>query len=105
LNELCATSEAKKSLWDWYVIFKRDIWLRPVFALYTNLDVRQLLYARSKRNEKFLPNGGTMINARGSWVSRMGKAIKQEGKELGKKTSMAFRTRNSEEDSENRLGA
>jgi len=35
-----------------------------------------------------------MTNARGSWVSRMGKAIKQEGKELGKKTSMAFRTRN-----------
>jgi len=43
-----------------------------------------------------------MINARGSWVSRMGKAVKREGKELGKKTSMAFRTRNSGEDLDNK---
>jgi len=41
-----------------------------------------------------------MINARGSWASRMGKALKQEGRQLGKKTSMAFRTRNSGEDLE-----
>ena len=62
--------------------------------------MRQLLYARSTKNEKFLPDGGTMINARGSWASRMGKALKQEGRQLGKKTSMAFRTRNSGEDLE-----
>jgi len=31
-----------------------------------------------------------MVNERGSWVSRMGKAIKDEGKEIGKRTSMAL---------------
>ncbi|KAG9244908.1 hypothetical protein BJ878DRAFT_43239 [Calycina marina] len=73
LEELSVTKEAKKGLWEW-----------------------QLLYARNQKNEKYLPEGGTMVNSRGTWVGRLGKAIKQEGKELSKKTSMAFRTRTGE---------
>lgn len=51
---------------------------------------RQLHFARTSKNEKLLPDGGKMVNERGSWVSRMGKAIKDEGKEIGKRTSMAL---------------
>jgi hypothetical protein len=54
------------------------------------IDIRQLLYARNKKNEKLLPEGGKLETPKSTWVSRMGKAIKEESKDLGKRTSMAF---------------
>ena len=52
LEALCVTNEARRSLWDW-----------------------QLAYARTVRNEKYLPAGGRMTGEKGGWVSRMGRAI------------------------------
>jgi hypothetical protein len=53
LEALCVTNDARKSLWEW-----------------------QLAYARTARNEKFLPQGGRMVDQeKGGWVSRMGRAI------------------------------
>ena len=53
LEAFCVTNDAKKSLWEW-----------------------QLAYARTQRNEKYLPQGGRMVGEqKGGWVSRMGRAI------------------------------
>jgi hypothetical protein len=52
LEALCATTEAKKSLWEW-----------------------QLTYARQEQDEALLPAGGKMTDDKGGWVSRMGRAI------------------------------
>jgi hypothetical protein len=50
LDALCVSNDAKKSLWEW-----------------------QLAYARTARNEKYLPQGGRMVGQeKGGWVSRMG---------------------------------
>jgi hypothetical protein len=52
LQALCATNEAKKSLWEF-----------------------QLLFARIEGKPKLLPSGGRMTDERSGWVSRVGRAV------------------------------
>lgn len=52
LQSLCATNEAKKSLWEF-----------------------QLHFARIERKPHLLPKGGKMEDGRGGWLGRVGKAM------------------------------
>jgi hypothetical protein len=70
LEALCVTNDAKKSLWEW-----------------------QLAYARTARNEKFLPQGGRMIDQeKGGWVNRMGRAISGGMSTSGTMSSLSRRS-------------
>lgn len=52
LQSLCATNEAKKSLWEF-----------------------QLRFARIESKPHLLPKGGKMEDGRGGWLGRVGKAM------------------------------